>query len=137
MTDNVKIWVAPFLILFFGRLAVDYVYFGFLVPELLTNTVSKISSRGIVKDRLWLGYFSFFILTVGVYFNVMFHYQHYSVLVLTLQGALYSLAVWSTFNFMNFILFDGWEVRMVVTDTLWGTVTNTVLVCITAFVMKM
>lgn len=137
MTDNMKIWVAPFLILFFGRLALDYVYFRFIVHRLLNKTVFKISNGGIVQERLWLGSISFLILTVGVYFNVMFHYQHYSVLILTLQGALYSLAVWSTFNFMNFILFDGWELQMVMTDTSYGTVTNTALVCITAFVMKM
>lgn len=137
MTDNLKIWVAPFLILFFGRLALDYVYFRYIVPKLLNKTVLKISNGSIVQERLWFGSISFIILTVGVYFNVMFHYQHYSVLVLTLQGALYSLAVWSTFNLMNFILFEGWELEMVMTDTLWGTGTNTGLVCITAFVMKM
>lgn len=66
----------------------------------------------------------------------MFHYQYYSVLVLTLQGALYSVAVWSTFNFMNFILFDDWGWKMVLVDTSWGTLTNTILVLAAALVMK-
>ena len=136
MTDNVKIWVAPFLILFLGRLALDYVYFRYLVFSLLKNTVSKISNRTIVQERQRFGSVSFIILTVGVYFNVMFHYQYYSVLVLTLQGALYSVAVWSTFNFMNFILFDDWGWKMVLVDTSWGTLTNTILVLAAALVMK-
>jgi uncharacterized membrane protein len=136
MSNAFTLYAAPLLLLFFGRVALDAVYFQCVIPDLLPSTVRQISGQDMVASRKKYGLLTFVILTASSYFNVLFHHAHYGLGTLTAQGALLSLAIWSTFDLMVFIMFEAWTARLVLVDTVYGVASNTVLICLAGLWMQ-
>ena len=130
MSNAFTLYVAPLLVLFLGRIALDAIYFQCVIPDVLPDTVRAISGQDIVASRKKYGLLTFVILAASSYFNVLFHHAHYGLGTLTAQGALLSLAVWSTFDLMVFIMFEAWTAKLAVLDTVYGTASNAALICL-------
>ena len=136
MADAWTLYVGPLTILFVGRIFFDALYFSCAVPNLLPDTVRKISGQDLVASRKNIGLLTFVILTASSYFNVLFHHDHYGLGVLTAQGALLSLAIWSTFDLMVYIMFEAWTAEIVALDVLYGTGSNTLLIFFAGLCVK-
>ena len=74
MSNAFTLYVAPLLVLFLGRIALDAIYFQYVIPDVLPDTVRAISGQDLVASRKKYGLLTFLILTASSYFNVLFHH---------------------------------------------------------------
>lgn len=128
------IYVVPLVILFFGRCISDFIWINY---ALSLETVQLLRDKNIQQRPAGLcTLFVFLIMTCSSYFNVLFHYQHYELWLLTTHGAVLSLGIWGTFDITLYLIKDEWNFRLMCADILYGVASNTVLIFFCAWILR-
>ena len=69
--------------------------------------------------KFWpIGLIAYIVLAVAIWFLVIHKTKTYVEIIS--KATILALAIYGTFNFTNFVIFEGYDMELVIRDTLWG-----------------
>lgn len=117
------------LILF---LAIDFVWLGIIAKNLYSEQIGF-----LMADKIrWSAAFVFYALyIVGlVFFAVMPAFKQGTWSTALLNGALFGLICYATYDLTNLATLKGWPVKIVIYDLIWGTFISATVSLITYWI---
>lgn len=110
--------VLTFLILFLGM---EFVYLSFSMSFYKRKyaRIQNIDVKDIKPYKFWpMGFIAYFVISLAIWFLVI--YQTKAIIEICVKATILALAIYGTFNFTNYVIFEGYDLGLVIRDTLWG-----------------
>lgn len=128
--------ISFFIKLYFASLAtfflIDMVWLGLLARDFYRRQIGFLLS----PNPNWVAAIIFYLLFVGgiLFFGVLPGLQAKSLSKALLQGALFGLVTYATYDLTNLSTIKDWPLTITVVDITWGVVLATSVTCISYLV---
>lgn len=118
------VYIKVFIIAFIIFLAIDFLWLGVLSKKLYENEIGHLMK----KDFNFIAAFIFYIIfIIGLtVFIIVPNIESESILKLILLAALFGLVTYSTYDLTNYATLEGFPLKIVFIDLLWGVSISTV-----------
>lgn len=110
-----KFYIISFVIF----LALDFLWLGVLAKNLYSHHIGFLMTDNIRWGAAFL-FYSLYIFGL-VFFAVMPAFKEGNLATAIINGALFGLICYATYDLTNLATLKGWPVKIVIYDLLWGT----------------
>lgn len=127
-------YIKVFLIAIIIFLILDFMWLGLVAKRLYQNEIGKLLKPKFNFMAAFIFYIIFIIaLTIFVIIPAI---NNNSLKEVILLGALFGLVTYATYDLTNFATLEGFTIKIVIIDLLWGTTLGTLTSTLTYLIYK-
>ena len=113
-----------------STLIIDFIWLGIILKSFYAKELGTLMKS---PANLYSALAVYIILALGLVFFVSNNTLATSYLSFALLGALFGFIVYAVFDFTNFAVLQGYSLKIVIVDILWGTTLGATLGLLTKF----
>ncbi|WP_197723482.1 DUF2177 family protein [Acholeplasma hippikon] len=128
------IYIKVFVIAFLIFLAVDLIWLGVIANKLYQNEMGHLMKKNLNFVAAFL-FYAIFIVGLSV-FVIIPSIESGSLIKVVLLGALFGFVSYATYDLTNYATLEGFPLKMVVIDLIWGTSLGTLTSLLTFLIYR-
>ena len=107
-----------FLVAFTVFMVIDLIWLGFIATPFYRKQIGFL----MAKKVNWIAAVLFYMIFIGamVVFVIQPAIVEQSLMLAVLMGALFGLVTYATYDLTNLATLEGWPIKLVIVDILWG-----------------
>lgn len=111
---------------------IDLLWLGFLGRPLYAKYIGHL----LKKDVNWTAAIIFYLMFIGMlYYFVIQHLGADNLLQTVINGGLFGLAMYATYDLTNLATLKGWSIEITIIDLIWGTFLGSLTTFITGLIL--
>lgn len=110
-------------------LILDSVWLKTMTPIIYRDTITLVQKQKL-KVRLYSAVIVYLLLGFGIHYFVLNNPED-TINSIAMKGAIFGFLSYGIFNGTNHAIFNNWDIRTSIIDTLWGTL----LCCVTSILV--
>lgn len=126
----IKVFIISMLIF----LIFDFTWLGFIAKDLYKNELGHLLKEKVNFIAAFI-FYVIFIIGISV-FVIIPAIKNNSLKDVLIFGALFGLVTYATYDLTNYATLEGFKLKIVIIDLLWGTFLGTITATLTYFIYK-
>lgn len=127
-------YIKVFLIAIIIFLILDFMWLGLVAKRLYQNEIGKLLKTKFNFIAAFI-FYTIFIIALTI-FVIIPAINNNSLKEVILMGALFGLVTYATYDLTNYATLEGFTIKIVIIDLLWGTTLGTLTSTLTYLIYK-
>lgn len=135
---NWKTDLTTFIILSIIVIILDIIFISTVFQKFWNNNITNIQ-KSAFKPKIQYGIIAYILIIAGIYFFVLPKLNSTNINTNIINGLLYGflwgIIVYGIFDFTNLVLFENYDLKLAIMDTIWGGILTALSVTLTYYLV--